>query len=331
MKRLAVGLVFAATLVGCGAEVTSPSSSVTVLDEAITTSSTTTDVTTTLPLADVPNEITFVGADGVESTIDDTSRIVSLNGDITEIISALGLGDQLVAVDVTTTYPPETDALPRVGFGQQLAPEGVLAFEPTVVIGDTQIAPSEAIEQIRSAGVPVVILDVQTTLDGVETKIEQIAEVLGVPDSGASLAADVNNQIASAVEAAGAVDTPPRVAYLYVRGPQQVFLFGKGMVTNALIEGAGAIDAAAETGVFGAVPLTPEALVAAAPDIIVAPSAGVDALGGVDAITQLPGVSETPAGANGAFLVYDDGFFLNFGPRTGEALEQLIADLYSAE
>ncbi len=332
MKRLALLLIFAVSIAACGAGEPSTSENPTIEETSTTTTTSTTEAPseTTAP-PEVENNTTFLGADGVESTIEDTSRIVSLNGDITEIISALGLGDQLVAVDVTTTYPPETDALPRVGFGQQLAPEGVLAFQPTVVIGDTQIAPSEAIEQIRSAGVPVVILDVQTTLDGVETKIQQIAEVLGVSDTGASLAADVNSQISTAVEAAGAVDVPPRVAYLYVRGPQQVFLFGKGMVTNALIEGAGAIDAAAESGVFGAVPLTPEALVAAAPDIIVAPSTGVEALGGVDALTQLPGVSETPAGANGAFLVYDDGFFLNFGPRTGEALEQLITDLYSGE
>lgn len=331
MKRLAVGLAIAATLIGCGAEVTSPSSSVTVLDEAITTSTTTADVTTTLPPADVPDEITFVGADGVESTITDTSRIVSLNGDITEIIAALGLADHLVAVDVTTTYPPETDALPRVGFGQQLAPEGVLAFEPTVVIGDTQIAPAESIEQIRSAGIPVVIIEVQTELAGIETKIGHIAEVLGVPAAGVELSAAVNAEIASATAMAGAGAQELRVAYLYVRGPQQVFLFGEGMVTNALIEGAGAVDAAAETGVFGAVPLTPEALVAAAPDVIVAPAAGVDALGGVDALVDIPGVSQTPAGATGDFLVYEDGFFLNFGPRTGQALAMFVEDLQSGK
>jgi iron complex transport system substrate-binding protein len=47
----------------------------------------------------------------VETTIGDISRIVSLNGDLTEIIFALGLGDNVVGVDVTTTYPPEAAAL----------------------------------------------------------------------------------------------------------------------------------------------------------------------------------------------------------------------------
>ena len=58
------------------------------------------------------------------------------------------------------------------------------------------------------------------------------------------------------------------------------------------------------------------------------PASGVGALGGVEAIAALPGVAETPAGQSGSILVYDDGLFLNFGPRTGQALRQLILDLY---
>ena len=280
----------------------------------------------TLPGA--PEAITFVGVDGVSSTITDTSRIISLNGDITEIIFALGLGDRVVAVDVTTTYPAETDELPRIGFAQQLAAEPVLAFSPTVVIGDQQIQPAESLEQLRSTGIPVVIIETQTTLPGVEVKILQVAEALGVPEAGRTLADRVNGEIAAAQALAAGAEEQARVAFLYSRGPQQIFLFGSGMVSQALIEGANAIDTIAESGVAAAVPLTPEALVAAAPDVIIVPASGVGALGGLEAVAALPGVAETPAGRNGAFLVYDDGLFLNFGPRTGQALTLLILDLY---
>ena len=280
----------------------------------------------TLPGA--PEAITFVGVDGVSSTITDTSRIISLNGDITEIIFALGLGDRVVAVDVTTTYPAATDELPRIGFAQQLAAEPVLAFSPTVVIGDQQIQPAESLEQLRGTGIPVVIIETQTTLPGVETKILQVAEALGVPEAGRTLADRVNREIAAAQALAARADEQARVAFLYSRGPQQIFLFGSGTVSQALIEGANAIDTIADSGVAAAVPLTPEALVAAAPDVIIVPASGVRALGGLEAIAALPGVAETPAGRNGAFLVYDDGLFLNFGPRTGQALTLLILDLY---
>lgn len=272
--------------------------------------------------------ITVTGADGVESTVSDTSRIVSLNGDITEIIFDLGLGDRVVAVDITTTYPPESDDLPRIGFAQQLAAEPVLGFSPTVVIGDQQIQPPESIDQLRTAGVPVVIIETRTTLAGVESKILDVAEALGASDAGRQLADRVSAEIASAVDLAAGVQDPVRVAFLYSRGPQQIFLFGSGTVTQALIEGANAVDTISEMGLPPVVPLTPEALVTAAPDVIILPKSGVDTLGGLDAVAALPGVAETPAGRDGAFLVYDDGLFLNFGPRTGQALRQLILDLY---
>jgi iron complex transport system substrate-binding protein len=273
----------------------------------------------------------FVGTDGVAADVGDTSRIVSLTGDITEVIFALGHGDDVVAVDITTTYPPEADQLKsdgnNVGFGQALSAEAVLSFEPTLVIGDESIEPSETIEQLRTAGVPVVILEYQTTLPGVETKITQIAEILNEPDAGQQLAATVMGQIEAARQLAAKADSTPRVAYLYVRGPSLLFLFGADLPTNAMIEGAGAIDAGAEVG-KGAIPLTPEGLISAQPDFIVLPESGVEAIGGIDAVLEIPGVAETPAGRNGALLVYDEAYFFNLGPRAGEALTQFVEDLY---
>lgn len=276
--------------------------------------------------------ITFTGADGVETTISDTSRIVSLNGDITEVIYELGLGDNVVAVDVTTTYPAEAAALNdsgnTVGFAQQLTAEAVLSFDPTLVIGDTQVAPVEAIEQLRDAGVPTVIIDYQTTLDGVKTKIDQISEILGVEDEGAQLAQRVMGEIDDAVTLAESAAEKPRVAFIYLRGPQVIFLFGAGMPTQAMIEGAGAVDAGAESGVFGPAPLTPEALIAAAPDVIVLPEGGLEQMGGIEAFEAIPGVADTPAAETQSYLVYDEAYFFNLGPRTGQALMEFVQDLH---
>jgi iron complex transport system substrate-binding protein len=327
MIRIAptVAVTLAAVLLSsCGG--TEPA---TTIPAPTTTPSTSTAQTTTTALA---SERTFIGADGVETTITDVSKIVSLNGDLTEIIFELGFGDNVVGVDVTTTYPPEAAALNEqgqtVGFAQQLAPEAVLRFEPTLVLGDEQVAPPEVIEQLRAAGVPVVILETQTTLDGVDDKILQVAQILGVPDEGGALAERVMGEIDAARALAAGDDSSPRVAFIYVRGPQVVFLFGAGTPTQAMIEGAGAVDAGAEAGVFGPAPLTPEALVAAAPEVIVLPEAGLAALGGTEALLELPGVAETPAAANEAFLVYDEAYFFNLGPRAGQALAEFVRDLY---
>lgn len=326
LMTLAVGLTVVAAACSSGTSTT------TTADQPTTSSSTTT-VTTPQTTTTIPSDQqTFMGADGVETTIGDVSRIVSLNGDLTEIIFELGLGENVVGVDVTTTYPPEAAALndqgQTVGFAQQLAAEAVLRFEPTLVIGDQQVAPPEVLEQLRGAGIPVVILETQTTLDGVETKILEVAEILGVPDEGGELADRVMGEIDAARALAATDDSDPKIAYVYVRGPQVVFLFGAGMPTQGMIEGAGAIDAGAEAGVFGPAPLTPEALVAAAPDLIVLPEAGLAALGGIEAFLALPGVAETPAAQNDAFLDYDEAYFFNLGPRAGQALDEFVRDLY---
>lgn len=302
----------------------------------VTTTTTAAPTTTTAPvtttIVEEATDRTFTGADGVETTITDISRIVSLNGDLTEIIFELGLGENVVGVDVTTTYPPEAAALNErgdtVGFGQTLTPEAVLRFAPTLVLGDETIEPEDTITQLRAAGVPVVILESQVTLDGALDKIDQVAEILDVPEEGTVLRERVGSEIDAAVELATTVDGQQPVMYIYTRGPQLNLIFGAFMPTQAMIEGANAVDAGAGLGIFGPAPVTPEALVVAAPTVIVLPEAGIEAFGGIEAFKELPGISDTPAAEADAFLVYDEAYFFNLGPRVGLALHDFVLDLY---
>ena len=273
--------------------------------------------------------VTFVGADGVTSTIEDTSRIVTLSGDLTEAVWKLGFGASVVATDVTTIYPPEAVGLPVVGVGRFLPAEGVLAQDPTLVIGDTQTAPLVAIEQIRSAGVPVVILEVPTTFEGLYEKIGDLADALGVPERGDDLVQELRSAIDAALSTTSELDPQPSVAFVYSRGPDVMLLFGSEMTSQPLIEAAGGIDAGAAAGVTGTVSVTPEALVTAAPDVIITTSEGLQALGGEAGLLAIPGFAETPAGRDGRILDYPEGDFLTFGPRIAESLSLLITDLHS--
>lgn len=314
-----LGLVAA----GCGDDTSETTSPATTPATTTTTVAPTTTTTTTML---EPNGLTFTGADGVEETITDTSRIISLNGDITEILFAVGAGDRVVGVDVTTTFPPEALQLgPPIGFGQRLAAEPVLALSPTLVIGDQQIGPPEVIDQIRAAGIPVAIIALESELSGIRTKIETVARLVGEEAAGAALADTVDAEIAAAQALAATAADMPGVAFVYARGPEALLLFGPGSVTSALIEGANAVDTVRGPPVG---PLTPEALAAANPDFLVTSQAAIDSLGGPDAFAELPGVAQTTAGAAGNLLIYDDALFLGFGPRTGRALRQLVLDLH---
>lgn len=290
-------------------------------DGATTTEAT---VTTTAASSDVR---VFIGADGVESEVIDTSRIVTLSGDLSEAVFALGLGSSVVATDVTTIYPPEAVALPVVGVGRFLTAEGVLAESPTLVLGDTQTSPLQAIEQIRSAGVPVVIFDVPTTFEGLYEKAADIGEVLGVPEKGTVLAEQLRREIDEVIAQAEPLDPIPGVAFVYSRGPDVMLLFGAGMTTQPIIEAAGGRDVGAESGITGSVAVTPEAIVNAAPDVIVITQEGLDALGGESGLLAIPGFAETPAGQSMRILAYSEGDFLTFGPRIAESLGRFIVDL----
>ena len=297
--------------------------------------STADSTTTTGPGSDTGTTIdqggttdTFEGVDGISSSISDTSRIVSLNGDLTEVIFALGAGDRVVGIDLTTTYPPEATALPDVGLGRDVDAEAVIALSPTLVIGDTQIGPQSAIDQIRAADIPMIILQAEVTLEGVPRKIANVGEILGLEAEAADLTARVQAEIDEAVDLAAEATTMPSAAFVYVRGPETLLLFGNGMPTHFLIEAAGAVDAAGEEGVIFAEDLSAEQLVAASPDVLITPTQGFDILGGLDAFLALPGVADTPAGRSERVLTYDEALFLGMGPRVGQALRQLVLDLH---
>ncbi|NEB67693.1 ABC transporter substrate-binding protein, partial [Streptomyces fulvissimus] len=86
------------------------------------------------------------------------SRVVPLTGSLNEIVFTLGLGEQVVARDVTATFE-QAAGLPVVTRAHDVSAESVLSLKPTVVLADTTTGPAEAIGQIRDAGVPLVVLD----------------------------------------------------------------------------------------------------------------------------------------------------------------------------
>lgn len=273
--------------------------------------------------------IIHVGADGVESVVTDTSRIVSLSGEFSEIIWALGLGDQLVGVDLSSVYPPdEMRALPKIGVEFRLLAEPILVLEPTVVIGDIDAQPQGVIDQVRGAGVPVLLLPRFAGLGAPGEKIRETATVLGVPERGEALALQVEEQIDEAIVLAATAQSRPRVAVVYVATPDTVLLLGSGSLMDGVLDALGAEDVGPQAGADGMVPFTPEAIVVAAPDVIITADRGIDALGGMDEFLNLPGIAQTPAGQTGSILVFEDLYLLGLGPRSGQVAMDIVKALH---
>ncbi|MFI2613936.1 hemin ABC transporter substrate-binding protein [Streptomyces sp. NPDC018584] len=275
--------------------------------------------------------VTVTSADGRRVTVQDTGRIVPLTGSLNEIVFTLGLGENVVARDITATFE-QAGKLPVVTRAHDVSAESVLSLKPTVVLADTTTGPAEAIDQIRDAGVPLVVFDPAKSLDDVGPRIEAVAKTLGVEKSGAELTRRTERRIDAAREGIPAGDRAkkPRVAFLYLRGSASVYLLGgRDSGASSLLEAAGAVDAGKESGLtkdFTAI--TSEALAEAAPDAILVMTKGLASVNGVDGLLKVPGVAETPAGLDRRVVSIDDGVLLNYGPRTDQVLKSLVEQLY---
>lgn len=329
-RRIVAGacVVFAAVTTACAGDAQAPAGNV-APSPTVAASTTAGSAPTVMPTTTAPGVVSRVTDErGVDVVVDSTARIIPLDGDVAEIVFALGMGDRVVATDLSATFPPEADALPQIGYQRALAAEPILDFEPTVLIGTDIAGPPETIDDLEQIGVPVVIVPTDPTRDGPARKIIAVADALGIHDRGVELATEVQAEIDAAVESATALGPSPRVAVLYLRGSGTQLVLGRDYSTHWVVEAAGGSNIADELGVADSAPITGEAILAAAPDVVVVPEAGLASVGGVDGLFEsIPALAETPAGRARAVLAYDDQLMLGNGPRTGEFLTTLISDL----
>ncbi|MFP3990938.1 ABC transporter substrate-binding protein [Streptomyces sp. E11-3] len=276
--------------------------------------------------------VTVESADGQRVTVRSTDRIVPLTGALSEIVFTLGLGENVVARDVTATFE-QAKRLPVVTRAHDVSAESVLSLKPTVVLAETTTGPAEAIDQIRDAGIALVVLDPARSLDDVGTRISAVAHTLGVDKAGDELERRTRDRITAVQKDIPAREgqDKPRVAFLYLRGSASVYLLGgRESGASSLLEAAGAVDAGKASGLkkdFTAI--TSEALAKAAPDAILVMSKGLESVDGVEGLVKIPGVAETPAGMDRRVVAVDDGVLLSYGPRTDQALKSLVDQLYA--
>lgn len=268
--------------------------------------------------------LTLGGALAAQSGAD--QRIVSLGGSVTETIFALGAGDRVVAVDRSSLFPAEARALPQVGYFRTLSAEGVLSLEPDVIFASDGSGPPPVIEQLEASGVEIVWVSDDGTPESVITKIETVARALGVEARGGEVRASLEADLALAARLREAVQERPRALFVWGQSGGGVRVAGAETGAATMLDRAGAINAAADMS--GYQPTTAEAILLAAPEVLVVPQSTVDGLGGLGGLWAVPGMSGTPAGAARRVVVVDLLAFIGFGPRVGEALLGVMNDLH---
>jgi iron complex transport system substrate-binding protein len=140
------------------------------------------------------------------------------------------------------------------------------------------------------------------------------------------LATSVDGQLASlAKDVAAVTGQKKRVLFVLSLSGGRVMAAGKDTEAAAIIELAGGINAAPE--ISGYKPLTDEAVIAAAPDVVLTMSRGNHLLN-PDEVFALPAFQATPAAASKSLVSMDGLYLIGFGPRTPAAARELAATLY---
>lgn len=269
--------------------------------------------------------------DGTEVTVTDASRIIAVDryGTLAQTVYALGLGANLVGRSTSASFPAVADVPNVAGGNGALSVEAVLALRPSVFLTDTTSAAPAVRDQLRAAGVNVVYFDPDRTMDGVVPQIEAVATALGVPEAGAQLGQRTRDEIAAATARVPKQDPQPKIAFLYLRSTAITMIAGPGSGADSLITAIGGVDAGTAAGVsepFTAI--TSEAMIAAAPDVLLVMSDGLKSVGGIDGLVKIPGIAQTPAGRNHRVVDMSDAVLLSFGPNTGRVITALSDAVY---
>lgn len=260
------------------------------------------------------------------SAVLSAERVVSIDGSLTEIIYALQAENSLVAVDTTSRYPQAATKLPDVGYMRQLSAEGILALSPTLVLASTDAGPDSVFEQLQQAGVRVVRIRNDYSVDGVLNKIQAVADALNKPEAGRALAGSIKQQADAALASIPADAAPPATLFILGAGNRGLMAAGSKTQADAMLALLNARNVMAYNGYK---PVSAEAVLQAGPEVVlIANSEAVANNSQTQSAALSTQLAMTPAFSQQRIHTLDTSLVLGFGPRIGSALEQLAALLY---
>ncbi len=275
------------------------------------------------------------GRIGGHAAMDRTAeRIVVIAQEYTEIIWALGAQDQIVAVDYSSTYPPEVKKLPTVGYHRALSAEGILSLKPTLIIHDDNIGPPTVVDQLKQLNVPMKTFAAKnTSIDGTKALIREMGAFFHKDQRAEQLCAKLDADMAHALQVTKQYTDHPRVAVIHFGRASNVYMLvgsggaGDGGSAGQMVEWAGGRMAVTTSGMQRMA--SPEIVAQANPDIVLMTDFGYDRLGGsTDQILALPGVATSVAAKTGRIYRVEEHQLLYFGPQTGENILKLAMLLH---
>jgi iron complex transport system substrate-binding protein len=274
--------------------------------------------------ANAPASRTFTDETGRRVEIpDDVKRVVSLAPNLTEIVFAVGNGDQLAGDTNFCDYPPEATQKPRVGGPVNPNLEQIVALMPDLVLATKSINRRETVDALDRLGLPVYVTDPHS-VDEMVTSVEHIGNALHSGKSAEALVKDLRERLSS-LDRRLAGAAPRRVLFVVWTDP--LISIGRDTFISDALRRAGArsvVDTADEwprVNLEEIIRLQPEALVFASAH------AG-DTQHDIDALRSRPGWRDLDALRHGNVVVISDAINRP-APRMVDAIEQLARALHS--
>jgi len=259
-------------------------------------------------------------------------RIVCLSKQLTEYVFALGKGHNIVAVDLSSTYPDSAKLLKTVGYHRALAAEPIISMNPDLVIHSNDIGPENVLPQITKAGLNIKAFGGANTIDSAKLLLKELGVFFGVEKKADSVIATMEAGIAKAADSLKALGIKDSLKVMIIhfglRNNNYFVMSGRNGVGDKMIRLAGCTPATYDGK--GSREMSPEAVALANPDIIIATDFGFDRMGSMDKfISSVPGVALTNAGKNKRIVRFEEHDLIYFGPRTGDNIIKLISLLHT--
>jgi iron complex transport system substrate-binding protein len=259
------------------------------------------------------------------------ARYVVISPIYNEIIWALGAQDQVVGIDLSTTYPPEVKNTQTVGYHRALSAEGILSLHPTAIIHDNNIGPPQVVQQLQQLNIPMKTFTAKNdTFDGTKALIREMGAYFHKEARAEELCNTMDSQKAASLEKVKQYTDHPRVAVIHFGRASNVYLVvgkgggGDGGGVSQMIELAGGQMAVENSGMQRME--SPEIIAQANPDVILLTDYGYDRLGGsLEQIKALPGVATSNAAKNNRIYRIEENVLNYFGPRSGENIAKVAA------
>jgi iron complex transport system substrate-binding protein len=255
-------------------------------------------------------------------------RVISLAPSNTELLFAIGAGEQTVGRDAFSDYPAESANLTDIGDTfSGLNTEVIVSLEPDLVLA-AEITPTEQVQELEDLGLTVYWLANPTTLEGLYENIAIVGELTGNEDAAEALAADLRARAEAVAAALEDIEEQPTVFYeLDGMDPANPWTAGDGTFIDLLIELAGGINIGeVMDSQYGQ--LSIEEILLQDPDVILLG----DAAFGVtpELVAARAGWGDLSAVQNGQVYPFEDNLASRPGPRLVEGLE-ILAQLLHPE